>query len=67
MSFSKFFDSPLVKTKITSANVKPPEMLLSPSFPIWKIPCIPADTCSEPTTTFPRKASHYARNRLSKT
>lgn len=28
MSFSKFFDTPLVKTKITSANVKPPEMIL---------------------------------------
>lgn len=28
MSFSKFFDNPLVKTKITSANVKPPEMIL---------------------------------------
>lgn len=28
MRFSKFFDNPLVKTKITSANVKPPEMIL---------------------------------------
>lgn len=28
MSFSKFFDNPFVKTKITSADVKPPEMIL---------------------------------------
>ena len=28
MKLNKLFDNPLVKTKITSANVKPPEMLL---------------------------------------